>query len=48
MLRPNTADFNDSIFIGDKGIDDGNANKEMDQTIEDQRSKLGKSVKKNR
>lgn len=44
MVRPNTTDFNNSIFIGDKGIDEDNAKKEMDKTIDDERSKLGLSV----
>lgn len=30
LMRPTTGDFNNSIFQGDKGIDDENAKNEMD------------------
>ena len=39
LMRPNTADLHQSIFL-----DEENAKKEMDQTILDERSKFGKSV----
>lgn len=39
LMRPNTADLHQSIFL-----DDETAKKEMDQTILDERSKFGKTV----
>ena len=44
MKRPNTADFNNSVFVNDKDIDDFNKEDEMDTAIMSERSKLGKSV----
>lgn len=44
LMRPTTGDFNNSIFQGDKGIDDENAKNEMDQIIQNERSKFGKTV----
>lgn len=40
MKRPNTADFNMSLMMGDEL-----RNREMEDLILDERSKLGKSVK---
>ena len=44
MKRPNTADFNNSVFVNDKDIDDFNRDDEMNTVIMSERSKLGKSV----
>ena len=44
LMRPNTGDFNNSIFMGDKGIDEDDARREMDDILENERSKYGKSV----
>lgn len=44
MKRPNTADFQNSVFYGDKGIDQFNREEEMNDYIMDERSNLGKSV----
>lgn len=44
MKRPNTADFNSQLMNNESKFDDDERNREMDDVIRDERSRLGKSV----
>jgi len=45
MKRPNTADFNNSVYYGDAHLDKFNRDEEMNEVIELERTRLGKSVR---